>query len=400
MLPDRFLHILTGKKSGELLASLDLGHMRKRYVGDHVALTNASNESMVRESGLFNEVHVLDMNLVQRCSFSPLLGDEVGFRYFYQAMGPLASQTWTRVLNLSGDSLGASLAAIIPHKASTGCVGQGIQEKCTEAPLKLARMLDNWKIGHSAIQQWLTAKTLGQLDWAAIECAIMPIAETKGRKDQNVLKSLHIGIRPGILDNDQRQRLEQIFTVSEAIGDNVEDLFFDAIVCNDSSVPAFQRISVNQLDSETLADMLGSLVPQALSKWTTLAFLFDYLGNPRLALISEKILARYDRETLQMFLKSEVGFLKHFAKPLLDSMRKSSPDTLSNISQSLTDHGSTIAFLSAMELSLSPSLSPIIRGDNELVALKNRMRSLNQFYERLHRATALELPKTDLALTL
>ena len=402
MLLERHLHLLLSAGDAAALAGLDREHFRRRFPGDHVALTMAAEANAARACGLFADVLVLDLAFIQKVAFHPVLGDDLAFHHFQNELAPLTIEGWGRIFNWSGSSLATALVPLLRGNA-IGCQYRGDGAVCTEPPLKAALLLSRWRLLHPILDGWLRAKTVGQVPWEAIEQGLAPVAQVKGVKHDHPLKSLVVVVPPATeITADQRDWLGQIFTLIEAPLDGPAAWFADMVV-GESRFPSHpwdNHLSGEALDPEALSARLGVLVPRALAKWTALAVLFDYLGGARLSLVAEKIIGRYDHDALHQFLAGEVHALKAFTKPLLDGLRRPGPGAAEALENFWETHPGSVAFASAIELSLRPAVEPLLSGEGDWQAVKARMRALNQFYERLHRASALELPKTDLALTL
>jgi hypothetical protein len=401
MLLERHLHLLLSPGDVAALEGLDADHFRRRFPGEHVALVSIAEADAARATDWFSEVRVLDLTFVQRVAYHPVLGDDIAFHHFQAVLAPLTGEGWGRIFNWSGSPLATALVPLLRGNP-VGRQARGAGEICAEPPLKAALLLERWQLLHPVLTGWLRAKTVGQVPWETIERDLVPVAQAKGGKHAHPLKSLVVVVPVGAVALAQREWLEQLFTVVEAPADSATAWLADMVV-GTTAAPAHpwsNNISTEALDPEALSARLGVLVPRALAKWTALAVLFDYLGNPRLSLAAEKILGRFDHDALHQFLASEILALKAFTKPLLEGMRRPAPDAGAALENFWGAHAGSVAFACAIELSLRPSVVPLLTGDGDWAAVRSRMRSLNQFYERLHRTSALELPKTDLALTL
>lgn len=402
----RQLHLMLGKGTVQALGSLNAHQFKKKYPGEHVALVREEDRAQAELLNIFSEVHTLNVAYLQRSSFSPLLGDEIAFNHLHQSLAPLVEQKWTRLFNSRGRGIDSALSELFKTQQHVGVFTAVHERKCQEPTLKLQSLLDQWGMGHPTIQKWLLSKAYGQLDWTGTELALQKIIETKHAKNTNGIKNITVGINVAtarIQDEEKFRLLDQLFTVIDlnAVDEDLA-LFVDFIVTPTGMERKFWNyaIKLEQVDTETLSNLLPDALSRNLVKWTALSALFDYLGNARAALASEKILSRYDREALQTFLIDQVLALKAFARILLDGLRKQGSEIRGPLEAYWASSPGSIAFTSAIELSLHSSVIPLLRNDQDVLAVKKRMRTLNQFYERLHRATALEIPKTDLELTL
>lgn len=399
----RNLHLLTGKNSIAALANLNLGQFRKKYPGEHVAIVRAENRMEAESVGLFTEIHELNLSYIQRSSFSPLLGDEVAFHAFVQALHPLVKQKWSRLFNLKGCSLDTGLSELFSAQTVIGTCARNNERRCQEPPLKLTSLLEKWDMGQIDIQQWLMAKTFGLLEWSEIEPYLQKVIDAKAIRSTAPLRNLIVGVRAGELATSHPEELamlQQLFTVVDLQNEPAVMEFFCDISINGTSSAWGHNVAINSIDLNALSDLLPQAMNRALSKWACLSFLFDFLGNARAALAAERILTRYDRDTLQQFLLEQVLELKTFARLLVGGARRQDGNVGVALSTYWQEHRGVITFASAVELSLRPNMVPLLSNDQDLAAVKKRMRLVNQFYERLHRACALEIPKTDLELTL
>ena len=399
----RQLHLLMGKGALAIWANVNITQFNKKFPGDHIALVRPEDKAAAEAVGLFAEVHTLNLSYLQRSSFSPLLGDEIAFHAFYEAIRPLTTQKWSRLFNLQSSNIDTALSELFNAQAVIGACARGNERRCQEAPIKLLALLDQWGMGHGAITKWLTTKTFGQLDWMATEVSLQKVIECKNQKTTNTLKTLMVGIDATQFrqDNpDEFALLEQFFTVVDlASEDPIMSLLVDLVIDHKNTKWNFS-VPLNRIDPDSLSELLPEAIERSLNKWACLSSLFDYLGNARAALAAEKIIARYDRDALQQFLFNHVMGLKNFARILLDGLRKQGSNLQAPLEAYWSANPNIISFTSAVELSLHSSMAPLIRHEADVLAIKRRMRTLNQFYERLHRATALEIPKTDLELTL
>lgn len=402
---NRQLHFLLGRQALETYRSLHRAIFKKKYPGAHVALVREENLPEVSALDFFDEVHPLDLSLIQRTSFSPILGDEIAFSYFHTSLASLAHQKWARLFNLSLSAADTALTEVFHAPQVVGACARKREWRCQDSPLKLSHLMTRWHIGHPEIARWMLTKVYGQLDWTEIEGGLQRIAEAKNSKHKNTFKNLVIAVSPEAraeLSLESIDLIERLFTVVELeAGDVLTALFADMVMAVPpaASTPWQHTLLPHQIDPEQLPEVIAEAVPKALVKWAMLSPIFDYLGNARAALAAEKIMGRYDRDALQQFLHSEVMALKDFSKILLDGIRRGNADTALILTH-LSSRPGTLGLAAAVELSLHSGLTSLIRSESDLQALKTRMRSLNQFYERIHRATALDMPKTDLALTL
>jgi hypothetical protein len=420
----RYLHVMLGADAPSRMAVLNQHQLKRKYPGEHIALARQEDVEQIRALDFFQEVHALDQAYLQKAAFSPLLGDSTAFNVLWDCVYPLTQCTWARVFNLGGTPIETAVASLFNPTTVIGAVNHAGQIQCHDSPLKLARLLSDWKMSHPSIKGALHKKSLQQLEFGSIERALQQLGELKSLKTGNALKTVVLGIRltdSTMVQTPTLEFLAQVFTLvaldastrnalSALAIDTVDwsdrpsedSLFLDLIVHDSTQGEDFwqQTIDVRNKSCDELTDRLAEILPTNLTKWSCLAFLFDYLGQPKLALQSEKILTRYDRQALQPFLYQEVLNLKDFAKVLLEGLRKQGTVHHSVLQDYWATRPAVLSFVSAIELSLSPSLSPMFRNDQDVILVKNRLRLLNGFYERIHKACTLDIPKTDLALTL
>jgi|GEM_PF-5822116 len=420
----RYLHILIGNDADARMPMLSPHLTKRKYPGEHVALVREEDAELIRSQDFFHEVITLDCAYMQKSAFSPLLGDATAFNVFWEAVHPLTQTTWAKVFNLGGSTVETALASLFPTNSVIGPVQQNNQVGCSESPLKLAKLLSDWKMGHPIVKGMLQRKSLQQLDLAPLEKTLQQIGEMKSLKSTSSLKSALVGVRISDFSDVEASTLEflgQLFTLVAldkmsaqgllAYGiafvdwtekSSEDHLYLDLIVQDANQKNDFwmQTIDLRGKSADELTDRLAEILPVNFAKWSCLSFLFDYLGQPKLALQSEKILTRYDRQALQPFLYQEVLNLKDFAKVMLEGLRKQGTGHHSVLQDYWSTRPCVLSFVSAIELSLSPTLVPMFRNDNDVILVKNRLRLLNGFYERIHKACTLDIPKTDLALTL
>jgi hypothetical protein len=420
----RYLHIMLNTDAATRMTVLNQHLLKRKYPGEHVALVRQEDVEQMHTLDLFEEIHALDCTYLQKAAFSPLLGDATAFSVLWDCVYPLTQSAWARVFNMGGSQIETAVASLFNPSNVIGTFQHRGQTLCQDSPLKLAKLLADWNMSHPVLKATLHKKSLQQLDFAGIERALQQVGEIKSRKTQSSLETVIVGIR--LQDFSEAQELtlgflSQIFTVVAlntvtrnglaAIGINAIDwsdrapedsLFLDLIVHDSNQQEDFwqQTIDIRHKSSDELTNRLAEILPPNLTKWSCLSFLFDYLGQPKLALQSEKILTRYDRQALQPFLYQEVLNLRDFAKIMLEGLRKQGTGHHSLLQDYWATRPAVLSFVSAIELSLSPSLFPMFRNDQDVISVKNRLRLLNGFYERIHRACTLDIPKTDLALTL
>ncbi len=420
----RYLHIMLSADAGTRMTVLSQHLLKRKHPGEHVALVRQEDVEQIRALDLFQEIHALDCTYLQKAAFSPLLGDATAFNVLWECVYPLTQISWARVFNMGGSQIETAVASLFNPPTVIGTVQQNGQTICQDSPLKLAKLLCDWRMSHPVIKGTLHKKSLQQLDFASTERAMQQIGEIKSLKTSSTLKTVVVGIRLQDFSEVQDSTLEflsQIFTLVAlntvtrnglaALGISAIDwsdratedsLFLDLILQDSNQHEDFwqQAMDIRHKSSDELTESLAEMLPTNLSKWSCLSFLFDYFAQPKLALQSEKILTRYDRQALQPFLYQEVLNLKDFAKIMLEGLRKQGTGHHSLLQDYWATRPSVLSFVSAIELSLSPSLVPMFRHDQDVILVKNRLRLLNGFYERIHKACTLDIPKTDLALTL
>ncbi len=419
----RHLHIILNAASLHSFAKLNLALLKRKFPGEHVVLLGSDNIDEARGLDFFHEFHVLDCQFIQKSAFSPLLGDATAFAALWETVKPLTESKWMRIFNLGGTPCETALASLF-QAPILGPERKNAQSLCQDSPLKLQQLLWQWKMNEPWLQNILQRRSLHQLDFTSIEKSLQQVTDLRSHKGEERVRGVLAGVR---LTGDERvepatldflQQLFRLVALDTATAQQLtalgikhidwsqtpaeEALLLDLIIQDVSGKETFWHHPIDIRDKlpEDLTDKIAELVPRNFSKWACLSFFFDYLAQPRLALMSEKMLTRYDRLTLQPFLHQEVLALKDFAKLLLDGIRRQGSGKLDVLTQYWESHPSILSFVAAIELSLHPALRPIFRNDQDVLAVKNRLRTLNALYERLHKAFTLEMPKTDLALTL
>ncbi len=420
----RNLHFVLDRSAVTGLAGLSIHQLKRKHPGEHVAFTTPQLEERLRALDLFQEIHVVDVEHLQRCSFSPVLGDEVALRYFLQQVAVLRSQRWSRIFNLSHNPVAAHLIAALQGAEVFGTFWREGELLCAQGPLKLLHLLRSWGLSCELMETLLTRKALNQFDAADLEASFRRGTQTKLSTPRGNLKGILAGIRTtGASDDDERslEFLSHLFTACALDAETCEFLrsrglpfedwsqtkaqdtvYLDLLFTHAASPrdPWDRAIGYAGRDPEDLTDLISAAIPQNFRKWTSLAFLFDYLGVPKLAYACEQAIGRYDTSTLQGALQQEVLALKSTAKALLDGIRQQGSAASQSMEAFWSSARTSASFVAAIELSLRPGVKPLIARDNELLAVKNRLRTLNAFYERSYRSSTLEMPSNDLALML
>lgn len=420
----KYLHVLLDKTALAVAEAIDAHQLKRKFPGEHVALVREAQRAEIVALDLFHEVVAVDLEFVQRSAFSPLLGDATAFSALWGTLKPLVDRKWSRVFNLVGDRLSTQVTELFDAVPVTGCVVNRDGVTCAESPLKLAHLLTDWQLGHPLLSDILLRKALNQLDLTAVERQLRVVTELKYKHPRGDLKNILAGIRLTSNNPDDTASLEflqqifQLVALDQTTADILRqrghafhdwttvapelELLLDLIVV-DADVgqqPWSRTLNVTGRDPDELTDTIADIIPRNFTKWACLSFLFDYLGQTKLAHTCEQIIARFDKNTLAPYLHQEVLALKGFAKILLEGLRRQGLTRDNLLEDYWAGHPGTLSFIAAIELSLQPSVKPLFRSDADVMAIKNRLRSLNQFYERTHKACTLDMPVTDLALTL
>jgi len=417
----RYLHILMSHDSARTTASLNWSAFLKKFPGEHIILTRPELIKGLEGNQNFSELHCLDVGFMQKISFTPLLGDQTAFQFFWKAVRELSQSKWDRIFNLGTDALSTSLATLFVSGPVVGSFKQGAHSFCNNSPLKLNAILARWKMGHPSISQLLSNKAFQQLDLAPWEEQLSRVLELKSQKKVSGIKNTLVGLRlteANSVEENVLTFLGQVFTlvaldeVTEKIlsachSSHIQldrtqnEVLFDVVLTDTHrSINLWApTINLTGLSVDELTEKLSDILPMSFAKWASLSFMFDYLGSSKCSLLAEKILSRNERQALQPFLHHEVMQLRDFAKLMLENFRRPDTEAIRMLELQLAEKGGLLAFVAAIELSLTERLDNLII-EQDLSQLKRRLRSLNEFYERLHRACTLEIPKTDLALTL
>lgn len=420
----KYLHILLSSTSVAIAEGLDAHQLKRKFPGEHFALVRTDMMDEIKELALFHHIHDVDIEFIQRSAFSPLLGDATSFKTMWNSLQPLAREKWARIFNLSSEKLETSVASLFTDIPIMGSHRLENSTVCNESPLKLATLLKQWGMSHPLIDQLLYRKSLNQIDVSPIETYLKKTTEYKMAHRRGDLKGILVGVSLRESNPDDRASIQfigQLFTLvaldtftrnileqygltsidwSEA---NPElELFLDMNVTDSTKNPSNwdRTINISGKDPDELTEKIAEIIPSNFSKWACLSFLFDYLGYPKLAHVSEQMITRYDKNSLSPFLHQDVLALKGFAKILLEGLRRQGLTHNNLLADYWAQHPGTLSFICAIELSLQPCLTPLFRYDQDVMAIKNRLRTLNHFFERMHKACTLEMPTTDLALTL
>lgn len=420
----KFLHLLLDDFNCTEINTIDPHTLKKKYPGEHIALTRCENFEKLKETGLFHDIITIDVRFIQKASFSPILGDSIAFKFLFKSLFPISQAVWTKIFNYNSGPLNNSLTAILGSGQVIGIEVKGDETLCNQSPLKLKQIITDWGLADTTLNSWLVRKSLCQLDISPIERVVSAVLEHKSNKSPGELKGLLAGVALESSGEDVQEALQfahETFTLvslnplsSKVLGnlnlsfidwtdkDPESGLLLDMELVNFELKESHwsRSIDVRGKSSDELSDIFADVLSKNFSKWSSLAFLFDYLGSAKLALACEKIISKYDRRFIAAHLQDEISALKTFAKILLDSIRKQGSQSQEALTQHFSSTPSTISFVAAIELSLHPSLLPLYRNDSDLLAIKSRMRNLNSYYERIHKACNIDLPKSDLALTL
>ncbi|MBY0516220.1 MAG: hypothetical protein K2P81_04890 [Bacteriovoracaceae bacterium] len=416
------LHIVLNKDAAEIMADIDPLLLKVKYPGEHTAIIREEYLDEMKGLNLFHEIITLDVNFLQRCSFSPLLGDASAFKFMCQKLKPLTNEKWSRIFNIKSCPLNSSFSTLFTANTRIGAYSNEGKFVCHESPLKLNLISSNWGMENSYLRKVLNQKSLHQLDMDKIEKEISRIADLKTKTNDKFMKGAVVAVNisecsESVLNNLKfmnqlfslvpmnefsKMTLESFVNVANPIVDSINPFYFDLVVNNQSRKNYFlnNEINIEGQTTEELTEVISEILPSNFTKWSTLSFLFDYLGNPKLALSCEKIFTKYDKKSVQPFLYNEILQLKEFAKILLEGIRRNVKGDISYLENYWATKPSTLSYVSCIELSMKSPIKPLLSGESDLLAIKLRMKNLNYFYERVYRACTIDIPKSDLALTL
>jgi hypothetical protein len=417
----RYLHILLSEEAIAATTALNWSLLTRKHPGEHIVVTRKELVVRTKAYEQFTVVHELDMSFMQKIAFTPLLGDQTAFQFFWNSLSEISRSKWDRVFNFGTDALSISLTSLFSSSNILGATKTQGSATCSNSPLKLSAILARWKLGHPIVSQMLVAKAMQQLELAPWEESLSRTLEIKSQKRISGIKNTLIGLRlygAQTVSENVLAFLGQVFTVVAADtftsdiltslqithlhGEGLPQEIMLDVLLTDGPQPQTMWIpshNITDITVEELTEKLSDILPLSFAKWAALSFLFDYLGSSKCSLLAEKILARYERQALQPFLHHEVLQLRDFAKGMLDNIRRPDAEAIRLLEVQLAERAGLLGFVAAIELSLSERLDNLI-AEQDLAQLKRRLRSLNEFYERLHRACTIEIPKTDLALTL
>jgi hypothetical protein len=416
------LHLLLDRDSNQYYEGINFEQIRKKMPGNHIAVIDQRHHPLETISREFDSVYMIDIDFIQRISFSKLIGDENAFIVFKRQVERFSNTKWGRVINLTGSEVNNAIMGLLSADYFLGHEFDGNKSICNTPPLSLLRILKRYKVNTDIIEKILIQKSIKQLELADFEKTLNNLYLFKNKQKETPTKKIIIGVILSVQDEinlETLKCLDSYFTLipqnefskgffekneiqidGQALSIAGINNFLDAVVTTEKKTNKSGHISISSNGIDEVIELFTSKLENTLEGWTMLSFIFEYVGSSKASLMCEKIMSTYQKKLVHEYLLKEISYLKSFVKIMLESTKSSSLPSNELISKFWEQNPCALTGVSAIEISQRKEIGSYLKTPQDIASLKTRLRSLNNHYERIFRSCTIELPKSDLSLVL
>lgn len=374
--------------------AINHGQFKRRYPGKHVAVAFCQSEIT---NNFFDEVIHINTEDFQRISFSPILGDEIALNIIYQKLSPFTQDSYAWSFNLFGNSVCNAFQQLFACENNLGFISRSSADHCDDPSLRILKSYLKTNKGNCLVSNSLLQKALKQFDQENFKSYLLSTVEHKFNTKILPTKKILIADlteTKTIEDENIISNAAQIFCVVNTKDENFNNYIFDASLVSKGT----EGINISSLDFEEVLASINSSLLKSINQWFVRLILAEYLSLPKTSFAFEKIIATYPKSLLQDFMISQLSELKEFvAQIILSERNKNQLTAVEALNKYSSKH-------SPLAMTLMIHASQIEPNEAERIAkietLKSRLRNLNSLYERIYRLCSIDIPKSDLALTL
>lgn len=398
------LIIGANQHTSAFLTRMSSDDLKKSFKGTVSILREDSNSY----GSNFTHQWGLDHKSLKKIAETPLLGQEGAFRYFLEQTFELRQEQWDIVVNLSHNSWASQLMNVLECKKKMGAQIEEGQTVCKEKELKLINRLSLGHFKDDLTFNFLWRKCLKLALPHNLSLKLHEVLELKKIKGELPYQSTLVGLRWSKEDSWQKDLeifLGNIFTIVPLSSTVSEyDSFVDFIITDmDQSTEGINLVPIIKVSENYSEDLLIEAMAQKFShnleKWMIYHFLFEFVGEERLATMTEKIIAQYPYDVLKDFLYKEVNQLKIVAKTIVSEIRRFNPP-FEALDQFYANAHVSLKFTTLLGLQASSHLENKIQTVDDIRNIRTQFRSYNQLLEKVFKKIYLEPIKSDLGLML
>lgn len=388
------IHFFFEEEISTFTDSINQNLFKRRYPGDHLAVHFGRTKVA---SGFFDEILFVNTDTFQKISQSPILGDEVVLNIIHKKLSHLIQEGFTWSFNLFGNKVCTAFQALFVAENFMGFNLQKQGEQCEDPGLRLLRLYMKLEKGNNLVTRSLLQKAIKQFDQETFKALLAPTIDHKLNIQVSGTKKILIENKATSFSDEDLNIISiasKHFTVMSNSILDASDLMFDATLISSGE----QGINISSLDSEEAMAKISLSTVGSINKWFTRLIFAEYLGLSKTSFAFEKLIATYPKELLQEFMIAQLGELKEFVAQVILSERQRSQIIAI---EAIKKHSRRLSPLS-MTLAIHASQTSPSDADQaaRIDTLKNRLRNLNSLYERIYRLCSIDIPKSDLALTL
>lgn len=388
------IHFFLNEELSTFISSLNMSQFRRRYPGSHIAIH--IGQAPVK-TNCFDDQIFLDISEYQKISFSPVLGDEIALNIIFKKLAPLLEEKYSWGFNLFGSKVCTRFKELFQIETTLGFKLYETKVTCEDPSLRLLRTFRSIDPTNSLIISSLLQKSVKQFDQENFRLLMAETIEHKFSSQLASYKKIIIQNRATSSSAEDDTILANVasrYSLLSQMDMIPSGLIYDATLCSNEKA----GIDISSLDVDEVFAKITLSVVTSINHWFTRLIFAEYLGLTKTSFTFERVIATYPRELLQEYMIRQIGELKDFVALIILSERQKSN---SSALEAIAKHS---RHLSPLSLVLSIHSSQANPGDEADAAridtLKNRLRNLNSLYERIYRLCSIDIPKTDLALTL
>lgn len=391
---NKSIHFFFEEEISTFTESVNQNLFKRRYPGEHFAVHFGRNKISY---SFFDDIILINTDTFQKISQSPVLGDEVVLNVIHQKLSHVTSEGFTWSFNLFGNKVSTTFQALLKAENFIGFNLQKQGEQCEDPGLRLMRHYTKLENGNNLVTRSLLQKATKQFDQETFKALLAPTIDLKLNTQLSGAKKILIENKSTSFSDEDLNVISiasKHFTVMSNSTLDVSDLVFDATLISSGE----QGINISYLDSDEAMAIISLSTVGSINKWFTRLIFAEYLGLSKTSFAFEKLIATYPKELLQEFMITQLGELKDFVAQVILSERQRSQiialEAIKKHSQRLSPLSMTLA------IHASQTNPNDIDQGARIDTLKSRLRNLNSLYERIYRLCSIDIPKSDLALTL